>query len=158
MPRGIPNRVEARDEARLPARDPNRERTRKRKGDYDDFWVDLSKKPDDQDWNWKRFETYGQPDRQNVVAMGENGWEPVDATIFEDGRSGPLENKGLVLCERPKELSEEARREENAKAAAQLRNKEAIFGQSLAPSDPRDASPRTRPSIQRAYAPMEVAE
>lgn len=157
MTRTSTARPEGRDEARLPARDLTRTRVRTRKHGADEFWVDETKIPHGQSWEWKRFETYGAPDRSNELAMAQQGWEPVDASVFGDGRSGPVEVRGMRLYERPMELTEEARAEDRAVAAEQFAISSRNFGNDI-PAENRTPQAAARTGIKRTIGPLEVAE
>jgi len=58
------------------------------------------------------------------MSMDNNGWKPVhaerhDGMFLPRGAKGPIRRGGLILCERPQALQDEARREER-RAADQL--------------------------------------
>lgn len=80
---------------------------------------------------WKRETTIGANDPSYDVLMREQGWLPVDGEQFPDyvapGHKGAIRRDGMVLMERPKELTEEAKAEELASA----RNAVAIKEQQL---------------------------
>lgn len=129
-----PLRAEVRDD------DP-RERARKRTaaltgqilqvGDgYDKFEIDRTRVPDGWDYEWKRFETVGKRDPSYEVQLATTGWEPVPLDRHKEmmpaGWSGQtIEREGMLLMERPKEVTDHFRSLEHRKAFGQVRDKEA---------------------------------
>jgi len=96
----------------------------------DDFYIDLSEIPDGWTYEWKRKTVLGQEDPAYQVQLARMGWEPVPASrhpryMPEGAKYASIERKGMVLMERPKELSDEARQIELKKARNQIRQKEA---------------------------------
>lgn len=94
----------------------------------DEFYIAPSEIPDGWDYEWKREAVYGASDPAYEVATRRAGWEPVDASrhpsYMPQGAHGPIRRKGLVLMERPKEISDEAKARELRKARLQVRAKE----------------------------------
>lgn len=82
---------------------------------------------------WKREVVYGAHDPSYDVFMREQGWEPVDGKRFPEyvgtGHTGPIRRDGLILCERPIELTREAMREEREAARDAVRIKEEQLGE-----------------------------
>tara|TARA_R110000868_G_scaffold187316_1_gene429813 strand:- start:2285 stop:2917 length:633 start_codon:yes stop_codon:yes gene_type:complete len=96
----------------------------------DDFYVDQNTIPPGWDYEWKRKTVLNQEDPAYQVQLARTGWEPVPAdrhpSYMPDGnRHSTIERKGMILMERPKELTEEARDVELRKARNQVRHKEA---------------------------------
>lgn len=106
-----------------PIRDPLRQRyTFRRPGDQ--FYVDLSKKPPNMSYEWRRKTVFGQEDRESQVIDAENGWRPVPPSrhpeTFGENAEGEYGVKsGLILCERPAAMTEDARAQDAADAEAQ---------------------------------------
>lgn len=70
------------------------------------------------DLEWKRTKVYGEEQRQYIAQTARGGWEPVQAErwpgiFLPDGHAGAIEIDGLMLMERPLELSLEARQEDH---------------------------------------------
>lgn len=95
----------------------------------DEFYIDPSIVPDGWSYEWKTKTVLGAEDPAYQVSLARKGWEPVEATRhpelmpsgFKDTEIG---RKGMVLMERPLELTEEARRIEQRRARLQVRHKE----------------------------------
>lgn len=114
---------------REPTRDPPRLQRRFKTND-DKYATPLDIKPDDQDWNWKRWSVAGKTDEFVAFYQAElraNHWQPVMAedypSIAPFGQTtGPIVNGALMLMWRPMYLSEEARAEEIEAAVARVRS------------------------------------
>jgi hypothetical protein len=96
----------------------------------DDFYINQSDIPDGWSYEWKRKSVWGQEDPSYQVQLARMGWEPVPADrhpsyMPDKGNYTTIERKGMVLMERPKELTDEARAIELKKARNQVRQKEA---------------------------------
>lgn len=107
-------------------------RTRKRKGGtlVDKYAVPPDLIPDGMSWEWKTESVYGQTDSSYMAFMREQGWEPVMAdrypgVFMEDSYHGAIRRDGLLLMERPVELTREAMAEERLAARDAIRIKEA---------------------------------
>ncbi len=80
-----------------------------------EFDIDPSIIPPGWSWQWCRMTTMGKDDTDNMTARYRAGWEPVAAKRFPElcphGWTEPhIIRKGLILMERPAEITEEARR------------------------------------------------
>ena len=91
----------------------------------DDY--DFANRPDGMDYGWKVVTVNGKPATEQMRAWKANGWKPVPAGRHPEfsGESpdsqAEIERGGLVLCERPMEISQEARQMETAAAKDQVR-------------------------------------
>lgn len=107
-----------------PAAEPTRSdqrrpmRRRKNMAQTDQLYVDQAKVPEGMTYEWKRKTYWGKEDRKNMILQDENGFTPVPAKRHPEivgqtaNPEGEIEVGGLVLMERPKELQDEARQEE----------------------------------------------
>ena len=103
----------------------------------DEFWFDTSEVPPGWTYEWKRKLVFGAEDPSYQVALTRAGWEPVPTSRHPhfmpmDGHYPIIERKGMVLMERPAEITDEARDRELRKARNQVRQKE----QQLNSADP----------------------
>lgn len=140
-------------------------RERKRKGGQlnNPFHVDLDSIPDGMSYEWKRVTLKGMSDPSYEVEMREQGWDPVDGARHPDlvleGHKGPIIRGGLMLMERPMELTEEARREDIAAARDAVSVKQQQLGETPAGTLPRDV-PALRNAginkINKSYEPMPI--
>ncbi len=88
----------------------------------DPLYVDPKVIPPGMEYYWVRESTLGQGDTSRMVEMKRKGWKPVPADrhpemVFDDffGRlehvKGYIYQKGLILCERRKELGDAERKQ-----------------------------------------------
>ena len=80
----------------------------------DDFFVPPEYIPDGWSYEWKRKTNVGMEDPAYQVSLARMGWEPVPAArhpsmMPESNKYLIIERKGLVLMERPLEITEDAR-------------------------------------------------
>lgn len=144
-------------------RTPIRERKRKGGSMADDFAIDKSLIPDGMSWEWKRHTIHGQEDFGYQVGLREQGWEPVDSgrlsQFMPPGHKGGIIRKGMMLMERPKELTDEARREDlyNARAQVQVQKQRAL-------ETPAGTLPRDEEIVRKAikmrtnYEPVQISD
>lgn len=126
---------------------PVRTRRRKNIQSEDQFWLPIEEIPEDCTYEWKRLSVMGQEDPFYIAQQREQGWEPVMATRHPNwlppGYDKPhIIKGGLILMERPKELTQEARREERQMAKRQVREAEERLGMT-----PRGEMTRNFPGI-----------
>lgn len=128
----------------------------------DEFYLSPDQVPDGWTYEWKRRTVYGQEDPAYQVALARTGWEPVPARRHPEmmpvGWKGEtIERKGMVLMQRPKEITDRIEEMDRRKARNQVRAKE----QQLAAAPPGTmekefSDPRTRPSIKKSFEAMPV--
>ncbi len=91
------------------------------------------------DLEWKRTKVFGEVQHQYIAQTARGGWEAVQAErwpgiFLPEGATGAIEIDGLMLMERPIELSLEARREDkDAAREAANRSRRNIGIKELAP-------------------------
>lgn len=79
------------------------------------FEFDRDVIPDGMTYEWKRKSMFGAEDIENMINLDQNGWSPVPADRHPElmGRravvGGEIVRGGLMLMERPEEITEEAR-------------------------------------------------
>lgn len=126
-----------RDVAREPVRatEETRVPTRRAGGTEDNpFFIDPKVIPPGVTYEYKRHTTLGQVDEDHLIAMREMGWTPVPAKrhphmTFEGGSAkGHILKRGMILMERPVQLTQEARMEDNQRAKSQVRDQERRLG------------------------------
>lgn len=134
---------EPREPEHDPAHTPPRIRTRQRQATSQDnpFEIPLDEIPEGSSYEWKRFSIHGQSadhDPFYLASMRRQGWEPVDPKRHPNwvppGYDKPyIIRDGLILMERPVELTQEARAEVRALSKQQMREAEQRLG--LTPKD-----------------------
>lgn len=132
-------------------------RTRKRKGNTDMFAVPPGAIPEGWNYQWCRQSVYNQTDVAHQVGLAENGWTPVPADrhagiFMPKGHSGDIVRDGLILMERPNELTAEARAEEAQAANNLTRIQREQLGVAV-PQGFDDRHPGVRPRVRSNYEP-----
>jgi hypothetical protein len=126
----------------------------------DRFAFDTSIIPDGWSYEWKRKSIYNQEDPAYQIRLADGGWTPVPASrhpnLMPVGNYATIERDGMVLMERPKELTDEAKDIELRRARNQVRAKEAQLSATPDGTLSRDADPRTRPSVRKSYEAMPI--
>jgi hypothetical protein len=100
----------------------------------DEYYIELGIIPDGWSYEWKTRTILGAEDPAHQVALARKGWEIVPASrhpeLMPMGYKGvEITRKGMVLMERPMEITQEARNAEYRKARMQMRDKEAQLTQ-----------------------------
>jgi len=121
---------------------------------HDDFYIDPRKIPEGWDYNWKRHTVANMPDPAYETELLQAGWETVDASRHPDmvppGYKGPIIRKGMILMERPKEISDMAKDRENRNARELVYNKERELGIAPKGTFNRDGG------VKKSYSPMDI--
>jgi hypothetical protein len=128
----------------------------------DDFYVDPSAVPPGWDYEWKRKTVMGAEDPAYQVALMRAGWEPVPASRHPEmmpdrGHFATIERKGMILMERPKEITDEMRELELRKARQQVRQKEQQLNSAPEGQFGRDHA-QVRPKINKSYEAIPIPE
>ena len=116
--------------------------------------------PDGWSYEWKVKSVMGAENHSHYSALLRNGWEPVPVSrhpeMMPEGATGAIERKGMILMERPLEISEEVRRLQLREARVQVQSKEGQL-------DPKGrggiidrADARVDPKIRKGYEPMPI--
>ena len=126
-----------------------RVRRRKATAVEDIFYIPVEEIPEGSSYEWKRYSVVGQEDPFYLAQMREQGWEPVDPRRHPNwlppGYSQPhIIKGGMILMERPIELTEEARAEQKVLARQQVREAEARLGRT-----PGNTHQRLAPKITK---------
>lgn len=140
QPKAVPEREIARPvrhgRVEAMARDGTTVLSRKRKASGDMFTIDQAIIPPGWDYQWNPYTVMGENQIDSQIAMAENGWRPVPAErqpgmFMPEGHKGSVIRGGLILEERPMELTLEAKEEERLKARAQIRDAKETLGLSM---------------------------
>lgn len=140
-------------------------RTRQRSVNTDPFYIDPIEVPPGTSWEWKRSSNLGAEDTEHQISMLEAGWEPVTWEMRNPGKrppgltaiglKDPCKRKGMILMERPLELTQEAQIEMRQAAQDQVMDKMRALGQ--APPDTFSRDHRNLDNhVKREYAPAGI--
>lgn len=128
----------------------------------DEFYVSPDVVPDGWTYEWKRRTIHGQEDPAYQVALARTGWEPVPARRHPEMMPGgwkgeTIERKGMVLMQRPAEITARVEELDRRKARNQVRAKEAQLAAAPPGSMEKEFSdPRTRPVIKKSFEAMPI--
>ena len=127
----------------------------------DEFYVDQNLIPDGWSYEWKMKSVMGQEQNSHQLALARKGWEPVPTSrhpsYMPSGSTNPIiERKGMVLMERPKELTEEANSIELRKARQQIRTREAQLNSAPEGQFGRDNKGAPLAKINTSYEAMPI--
>jgi hypothetical protein len=130
----------------------------------DPFYVNMAAIPADVSVEWKRVSNVGAEDPFYIARMREQGWEPVDPREHPDWVPVPpgydkntIIKEGLILMERPMELTREAQAENKMAAEQQVREAEQRLGKTPKDTATRDL-PEVAPRIHKEVGRMIAVE
>jgi len=124
----------------------------------DEFYIDPRIIPDGWSYEYKRYTVLGAQDPSYQVSLALKGWEAVPAKphpeLMPDNYTGmTIERKGMILMERPAEITNEAKAREFRKAREQVGSKEAqLKGMPAGPNSPFEPNSK----IARSYETIAV--
>lgn len=118
--------------------------------------------PEGWTYEWKRYSIVNQEDRTHQTHLRRLGWEPVSASrhpemMPENSGSEPIMRKGMILMERPKEITEEVRELNLKRARAQVRVKEQQLTNAPEGQFGRDHA-QVKPNIKKSFEAMPIPE
>jgi hypothetical protein len=100
----------------------------------DEFYIPADIVPDGWSYEWKRYTLLNAQDPTYQVALAQTGWDPVPAerhpTLMPLGWDKfHIERKGMILMERPLEITQEMKRRDDKNARDAVRQKADQLGQ-----------------------------
>lgn len=128
----------------------------------DEFYIPPEIVPDGWTYEWKRRTVQGQEDPAYQVALARTGWEAVPADRHPEmmplgWKGATIERRGMVLMERPEEITDRVRQLDRQRARNQVRVKEQQLNAAPPGTMEKEFSdPRTRPQIKKSFEPMPV--
>lgn len=155
-----PRSDDPRERARLRAAEVRKHRGNIPDGD-DQFYIDPDKIPSGWDYGWKVHTVLGKEFPERQIAMASAGWEAVPASRHPEmmpagSTHSTILREGLILMERPLELTIEARTRDLKTARRQVKAKEEQLGETPRGTLDRDADPRVRPRVGKHYEPIAI--
>ncbi len=129
----------------------------------DEFYIDPSDIPEGWSYEWKRRTVLGAEDPAYQVALARAGWEPVPTSRHPSympmGGDYPfIERKGMILMERPLEITDEARNAELRKARMQVRQKEAQLNSAESGHFERANKDQSLVKVRKSYEAIPIPE
>jgi hypothetical protein len=128
----------------------------------DEFYISADMIPDGWTYEWKRRLILGKPDPAYDVSLRRTGWQDVPASRHPEmmplGIAGnaSIERKGMVLMERPQQITDRIVQRDKKLARDQVRVKEEQLSQAAPGQFSRTEDPRTKPKVNRSYEPMAI--
>lgn len=130
----------------------------------DEFRVDAELIPDGWSYEWKRRTVLNAEDPAYQVGLAATGWEPVPVDRHRefmptDWVGNTIERKGMVLMERPKEITDHWKRKAEGEARQRVRDmEESLSGAKPGQFDRVDAEGRSTAKIGKSYSPMQIPD
>lgn len=130
-------------------------------GGENKFYVDMSDVPDGWTYEWKTKSVLGKEDPAYQVGLARTGWEPVPADrhphMMPQGKYSTIERDGMVLMERPKEISDAMRKKDLDEARRRVQIKEEQLNSAPAGQFQRNKSDGTNlAKVSKHYEPMPI--
>ena len=129
----------------------------------DDFFVDPDTIPDGWTYEWKRYSIYNQEDPSYQVELRRMGWMPVPSSRHPEMmpvnyKDDVILRKGMLLMERPEEITDEIRAIDRKEARDQVRMKEKQLND--APNGQFERVNKDKPlaKIKKSYEAMPIPE
>lgn len=130
-----PNVRAARPDDHVDAHEAPRKRTRRRHASVNEnkFHIPEEEIPEGLSYEWKRWSVSGQHDPFYIASMREQGWEPVPPKRHPNwvppGYNEPsIIKDGMILMDRPMELTLDAKKEIRQLSRQQVREAEQRLG------------------------------
>jgi len=129
----------------------------------DEFYINPDDVPPGWSYEWKRELLLGAEDPAYQVSLARAGWEPVPTSrhpsyMPESGHHPVIRRKGMILMERPKEISDEAREREVRKARLQVRAKEEQLNSAPQGQFERSNKDQSLVKVKRTYEAIPVPD
>jgi len=130
---------------------------------HNEYFVEPGIVPEEWSYEWKRWTVLGAEDPSHQTYLQGNGWEIVPASRHPEmmplGYTGTMIiRKGMVLMERPLEITEEARSIEQRRARLQVRAKEEQLSASRPGEFERSHKGENMTRIKKGYEAMPIPE
>ena len=129
----------------------------------DDFFVPPEFVPEGWSYEWKRFSVHGQEDPAYQVQLARMGWTAVPAKrhpklMPEGDKYETVIRKGMILMERPSEITEEIRKIDKKRAKDQVRVKEEQLAASPQGQFERNNKDASLVKIKKSVEPIPIPD
>ena len=130
----------------------------------DEYFIPKDKIPPGWSWEWKVFTVMGAEDPGRRLAYARTGWEAVKTWQFPERMpegtdpQAPILHKGMMLMERPEQITEQVRRNDERRARDQVRVKEDQLNSSPHGQFERDNKGQPMGSVRKNVERMPVPE
>jgi hypothetical protein len=128
-----------------------------------EFFIPEGDKPEGWTYEWKRQVTAGATDQAYEVQLLRGGWEYVPVSrhpsMMQSGYTGDqITRKGMVLMERPAEITAEVRMAESRKARLQVRVKEEQLSAPPPGQFDRNNKGNDLAKIKKSHSPVDIPD
>jgi len=129
----------------------------------DKFYIDPKSIPDGWSYEWKTYTVLGKENPSYQVAMAHKGWEAVPRSrhpeLMPIGFQGEtIERDGMILMERPLEITQEAKQRDLRTARAQVRGKEEQLGGAPPGTLERDNKGKSLVNVKKTFEHVPIPE
>jgi hypothetical protein len=129
----------------------------------DKYYIEPRLIPDGWSYEWKTLTVLGKENPSYQVAVAHRGWEAVPRRrhpeMMPDNYPGnTIERDGMILMERPKEITDEVKANDYRNARQQVRAKETQLGAAPAGTFERDNKGNQMASVKKSYEAMPIPE
>lgn len=127
----------------------------------DKYYIDPAIIPDGWSYEWKTFTVLGKENPSYQVSLAHKGWEAVPRSRHPElmpanHRGETIERDGMILMERPLEITQEAQNRDKRAARDQVRSKEQQLNGAPAGQFERDVHPQTKANIKKSYKSIPI--
>jgi hypothetical protein len=131
--------------------------------DYSDVYVDkwFATAPPGWVYEWKTHSVWNKEYPQYVSGLQRTGWSPVPASrcrelLYKEYEGENVIIDGMILMERPKELTERVKQREYQRAIDVVRNSERKLADAPTGTGPRTAFAETLPRVRGHVGPVTI--
>ena len=134
-------------------------------GVTDEFWIDPAIIPDGWDYNWKTKTVWEKENPSYDVALARTGWQAVPLDRDERHRAlmpagwtggNTILRKGMILMERPMEITRRVMDMDKLKARNQVKMKEDQLNSAPPGTFDRDNKGTPLSKVRKTYEPMPI--
>jgi hypothetical protein len=133
--------------------------------DFSDVYVDkwFAQAPEGWVYEWKTHSVWNKEYPQYVSALQRSGWSPVEAArhrelLFPEYEGEKIIIDGMILMERPKEITDRVRAREYRNAMEVVRNSERKLAEAPSGTAPRTAHAETTPRVRSHVGPVTISD
>lgn len=128
----------------------------------DEFYLDPDMMQPGWTYEWKTQSVLNKEDPGYQVQLARGGWEPVPASrhpeLMPEGATGAVTRKGMILMERPAEITRLQQKRLFQRSRDQVRQKEAQLHEPSKGQFARDNKGNSLVKVNKSYEPFEVPE
>ena len=134
-------------------------------GDFSEVYVDkwFAAAPPGWIYEWKTHAVWNKEYPQYVSGLQRSGWSPVQAVrhrelLYPEYEGENIIIDGMILMERPRELTDQVRRREYQRAIDVVRNSERKLADAPGGTAPRTAFADTMPKVRSHVGPVTISD